>query len=166
MAYELRKTEKRAARNDLLRLMLPLALAIASGFFLSACSRSDNAALKTANDAAKASPTSDSNKENGAATSANVSAKEKTTESAAVAAQVVVSENFAFKPAKLVVAPGAKVTWINKDDAPHTATSVNERFNSGALDTNDSFSFVFKEKGDYPYLCKLHPQMKGLITVK
>ena len=75
-------------------------------------------------------------------------------------------ENFVFKPAEITVAPGTKVTWINKDEAPHTATSTEQKFNSGGLDTDDKFSFVFNEKGDYPYFCTLHPHMKALIKVK
>lgn len=75
-------------------------------------------------------------------------------------------ENFVFKPADITVAPGTKVTWINKDEAPHTATSTDQKFNSGGLDTDDKFSFVFNEKGDYPYFCTLHPHMKAQIKVR
>jgi len=78
----------------------------------------------------------------------------------------IVIENFAFSPADVTVAAGTKVTWINKDDAPHTATSVDKKFNSGGLDTDDKFSFVFNDKGVYQYICTLHPQMKGTINVK
>jgi plastocyanin len=78
----------------------------------------------------------------------------------------IVIENFVFKPAEITIAPGTKVTWINKDEAPHTATSTDKKFNSGGLDTNDKFSFVFNDKGDYPYFCALHPQMKAQIKVK
>jgi plastocyanin len=75
-------------------------------------------------------------------------------------------ENFVFKPAAITVAPGTKVTWINKDEAPHTATSTEQKFNSGGLDTDDKFSFVFSDKGEYPYFCTLHPHMKAVIKVK
>ena len=80
----------------------------------------------------------------------------------------IVIENFAFKPSDVTIAPGTKVTWINKDEAPHTATSTSpdKKFNSGGLDTDDKFSFVFNDKGDYPYFCALHPQMKATIKVK
>lgn len=78
----------------------------------------------------------------------------------------IVIENFVFKPAEITIAPGTKVTWINKDEAPHTATSTEKKFNSGGLDTDDKFSFVFNDKGDYPYFCALHPQMKAQIKVK
>jgi plastocyanin len=79
---------------------------------------------------------------------------------------VVEIEDFVFKPAEITVAPGTKVTWINKDEAPHTATSNDKAFNSGGLDTDDKFSFVFNEKGEFPYFCALHPHMKATITVK
>lgn len=75
-------------------------------------------------------------------------------------------ENFVFAPSEITVAPGTKVTWVNKDEAPHTATSVDKKFNSGGLDTGDTFTFVFNEKGEYPYFCALHPHMKATITVK
>ena len=80
----------------------------------------------------------------------------------------IVIENFAFSPSDVTIAPGTKVTWINKDEAPHTATSTgpDKKFNSGGLDTDDKFSFVFNDKGDYPYFCALHPQMKATIKVK
>ena len=75
-------------------------------------------------------------------------------------------ENFVFVPSEITIAAGTKVTWINKDEAPHTATSVDKKFNSGGMDTDDKFSFVFNDKGDYPYFCALHPHMKATITVK
>jgi plastocyanin len=78
----------------------------------------------------------------------------------------IVIEDFIFKPAEVTVAPGTKITWINKDEAPHTATSVDKKFNSGGLDTDDKFSFVFNDKGEYQYFCALHPHMKATITVK
>src|SRR5690242_11183409 len=41
----------------------------------------------------------------------------------AAAPNEVVIDNFAYVPAKLVVKAGTKVTWVNRDDVPHTATS-------------------------------------------
>ena len=88
------------------------------------------------------------------------------TEQPAAGEVQIVIENFVFVPAEVTVAPGTKVTWINKDEAPHTATSTDKKFNSGGLDTDDKFSFVFNDKGEYPYFCALHPHMKATITVK
>jgi plastocyanin len=80
----------------------------------------------------------------------------------------VTIDNFAFNPRTLTVPVGTKVTWINRDDVPHTATSsVKPRvFDSKALDTDDKFSFVFTAPGTYPYFCAVHPHMTGEIVVK
>jgi len=80
----------------------------------------------------------------------------------------VAIEDFKFEPEKLNVRPGTKVTWVNKDDEPHSATSSEKpkRFDSGVLDSEKSFSFTFTEPGSFAYFCKLHPHMTGLIVVQ
>jgi len=80
----------------------------------------------------------------------------------------VMIEDFKFEPEKLNVRPGTKVTWVNKDDEPHSATSSEKpkRFDSGVLDSEKSFSFTFTESGSFAYFCKLHPHMTGLIVVQ
>jgi len=83
----------------------------------------------------------------------------------AVPDQVMI-ENFSFKPANLTVKPGTKVTWVNHDDVPHTATDTDKRFNSKTLDTDDQFAFTFDQPGTYNYFCALHPKMTGQIIVK
>ncbi len=86
---------------------------------------------------------------------------------AAAAARVLI-DNFAFAPRALTVAPGTRVTWVNRDDVPHTATSSAKprAFQSGALDTDDTFSFVFTKAGTYEYFCAVHPHMTGKVIVK
>jgi plastocyanin len=80
----------------------------------------------------------------------------------------VTIDNFAFNPKTLTVPVGTEVTWINRDDVPHTATSaVKPRvFDSKTLDTDDKFSHVFTTPGTYPYFCAVHPHMTGEIVVK
>jgi plastocyanin len=77
-------------------------------------------------------------------------------------------ENFAFIPQELHIAVGTTVTWQNADDVPHTATSNDDPqlFDSGALDTDDKFSFTFSKPGKYTYYCKVHPHMTGVVIVK
>ena len=72
---------------------------------------------------------------------------------------------FMFEPKDLTVAVGTKVTWVNDDQIPHTVAETHKVFRSGALDTNDSFSWVFTTPGEYDYFCALHPQMIGKIVV-
>jgi plastocyanin len=75
-------------------------------------------------------------------------------------------DNFTFSPERLVVAPGTTVTWTNRDDIPHTVASTTRAFKSPALDTDDHFSFTFRDAGVYDYFCSLHPHMKGTIVVE
>jgi plastocyanin len=39
-------------------------------------------------------------------------------------------------------------------------------FKSRALDTDEKFSFTFKDPGTYDYFCSVHPKMTGKIIVK
>jgi plastocyanin len=84
---------------------------------------------------------------------------------AAVANQVVI-ENFSFAPATLTVKAGTKVTWINRDDVPHTVNENDKRFKSGPMDTDDQFSYTFSAPGTFNYFCALHPKMTGQIIVQ
>ena len=87
---------------------------------------------------------------------------------AAVQPGSVTIDNFAFAPALLIVAPGTKVTWTNKDEEPHTVVSADggQTFKSPALDTDDKFSFTFDKPGSYKYFCSIHSHMVGTIVVK
>ena len=78
----------------------------------------------------------------------------------------VTIDNFNFTPPTLTVSAGTKVTWVNKDDVPHTVTSDDKLFGSRALDTDDKFSFTFQAPGTYPYYCSVHPRMTGKVIVK
>jgi plastocyanin len=77
-------------------------------------------------------------------------------------------DNFVFQTKELVIPAGTTVTWQNADDVPHTATSKDDpqTFDSGALDTDDKFSFTFNKPGTYPYYCKVHTYMTGVVVVK
>ena len=75
-------------------------------------------------------------------------------------------DNFSFTPQTLTVAPGTRVTWLNKDDVPHTVTSTTNLFKSDALDTDGRFSFTFSKPGTYNYFCTVHPHMTGKVIVQ
>jgi plastocyanin len=87
-----------------------------------------------------------------------------TAASAADAPSVRISM-FPFTPGTLTVPVGTKVTWTNRDEEPHTVFSLTKAFQSDALDTDQSFSFTFDKPGTYNYICTIHPNMKGTITV-
>jgi len=75
-------------------------------------------------------------------------------------------KDFMFMPTTLTVNAGDKVTWVNKDDEPHTVVSDTGMFRSSAMDTDESFSFKFDKPGTYHFTCSIHPRMVGTIVVK
>ena len=84
-----------------------------------------------------------------------------------VPTSMVSIDNFSFGPQTLTVKAGTTVTWTNRDDIPHGIASSNNAFKrSGALDTDDSYSFTFSTPGTYQYFCYLHPHMVGSIVVE
>ncbi|HEV2296953.1 MAG TPA: cupredoxin family copper-binding protein [Candidatus Acidoferrales bacterium] len=74
-------------------------------------------------------------------------------------------KDFAFAPATITVPIGAKITWVNKDEEPHTVTSTDRVFISKALDTDDQFSVTLDKPGTYEYFCSVHPRMVAKIVV-
>ncbi len=75
-------------------------------------------------------------------------------------------DNFSFGPATLTISAGTKVTWINRDDIPHTVVSDDKVFKSPVLDTDEKFSYTFTKAGTYPYFCSIHPKMTGKVIVQ
>jgi plastocyanin len=85
--------------------------------------------------------------------------------SAQTADVTVKIRNFKFEPANLAIAVGKTVQFINLDEEPHTATATEGAFNSKALDTNQTRNYTATKPGTYPYICSVHPFMKGTLTV-
>jgi plastocyanin len=78
----------------------------------------------------------------------------------------IVVSHFMFQPTTLTIKAGSTVTWVNRDEEPHTIVSATGLFRSGALDTDGTFSFRFEKPGTYPFVCSIHPQMTGTILVQ
>jgi plastocyanin len=77
----------------------------------------------------------------------------------------VAIDNFTFTPGELKVKAGTKVVFVNHDDIPHNVVGSTIKMRSKALDTDESFAFVFDKPGEFAYFCGLHPQMTGKIIV-
>lgn len=78
----------------------------------------------------------------------------------------VVIDDFRYTPTTLTVNAGDSVRFINKDDEAHTVTLQGGGFDSGGLDTGDSWTYRFVKPGKYAYFCSLHPYMHGTIVVR
>jgi plastocyanin len=72
--------------------------------------------------------------------------------------------NFTFKPGKLVVMKGTKVSFSNSDGVAHTATA--RSFNTGTIGSGKSKMVKFSHAGIFSYHCSIHPSMHGKIVVK
>ena len=78
---------------------------------------------------------------------------------------VIVIANSLFGTVQpIVVRSGTIVTWQNKDNTQHTATSDSGIWDSGILSPGQSYSVTFNSTGTYPYHCNIHP-MTGTIQV-
>jgi plastocyanin len=85
----------------------------------------------------------------------------------AAPAKTVKITMFKFQPRRLVVKPGTRISWVNRDGDPHTVTSTKgHALHSQALDTGQRYSVVLRKPGTYAYFCKIHPFMHGVVVVR
>jgi plastocyanin len=67
----------------------------------------------------------------------------------------------------LTVTPGATITIVNEDSMEHSVTSTPDAGFSTDVDGGERRTFTAPtQPGDYPFICKYHPSMKGVLTVK
>jgi plastocyanin len=78
----------------------------------------------------------------------------------------VTIEGTSFTPSTLTVKAGDTIVWINQDPFPHTVTSKDGGFDSGALQPDKSWKLTPAKKGDFSYVCVLHPTMKATLRVE
>ncbi|GAB2722044.1 hypothetical protein GCM10027089_52480 [Nocardia thraciensis] len=77
-------------------------------------------------------------------------------------------DNMKFSPSALTIRAGDTVTWKFSDSAPHGVQGIGDAalgINSPIL-TEGEWSHTFTSPGTYRYLCPLHPEMRGTITVQ
>ena len=78
----------------------------------------------------------------------------------------VTIEATSFKPESLTVTAGDKVIWLNKDPFPHTATSTSGGFDSGSIEPDKAWTLTTVKKGEFGYICSLHPTMKAVLKAE
>jgi plastocyanin len=74
-------------------------------------------------------------------------------------------KNFAFGPATTTLEAGQKLTWINDDPIPHTATAQDKQWDSGQVAPGKSFTVTITKPGIYVYTCLIHPFMQAKVIV-
>jgi len=78
-------------------------------------------------------------------------------------------ESIEYVPAKVTVPVGGTVKWTNTDSPPHTVTKEDgpgAEFDSGNMAPDDTFEQKFDEAGTVNYVCTIHPNQKGVLTVE
>jgi plastocyanin len=70
-----------------------------------------------------------------------------------------------FHPVTIEVTAGETVEWFNDDVTVHTVTALDGSFNSGVMVVGVSFSVTFATPGTVDYICAIHPEMQGTVTV-
>ena len=75
--------------------------------------------------------------------------------------------NYEFKPQKVTVKAGSKVTWTNTDTAIHDIkdTSPLATPQSKDMSKGDTFSITYGQPGSYSYICGIHQYMMGSVEV-
>ncbi|MEX5300443.1 cupredoxin domain-containing protein [Kocuria sp. CPCC 205292] len=65
------------------------------------------------------------------------------------------------------VVPGAMVTVINEDAAPHTVTAESNGDFDAVAAGGETVTFTAPEEpGEYPIICTYHPQMSATLVVR
>ncbi|GJM09751.1 MAG: hypothetical protein DHS20C11_20270 [Lysobacteraceae bacterium] len=78
---------------------------------------------------------------------------------------VVEIRSFKFVPETVTANPGDTITWINRDIAPHTASSNDGNWDTGVLVQNASKTLVVEQQWASDYICQFHPAMKGKVVL-
>jgi plastocyanin len=94
-----------------------------------------------------------------------------TRSAAAAAVDHVQIKDFKYAPSTIAVGVGTTITWTNRDNAPHTATSgaspnADGVFDSGTITKGASKTVTVSKRGTFTYYCAFHPFMKGTVVVK
>ena len=84
--------------------------------------------------------------------------------SAAAATVEVTIADFAF-PSTIDAKVGDVIGFTNKDSAPHTATLDDDSCTTDNIAQGASAGLTFSAAGDYPFHCRIHPNMVGTIKV-
>jgi len=78
----------------------------------------------------------------------------------------VVIDGLKYEPEMLTVRRGDTIVWTNKDPFPHTVTSTAGGFDSREIAPGKSWKYTAAKKGEFAYICLLHPTMKALLKVE
>jgi len=79
----------------------------------------------------------------------------------------VTMKDIEYVPKAVTAKVGQKIVWENTDgQIPHTVTATDGAdFDSGNMAGGDTFDYTPMKAGTISYVCEIHPNQKGTITV-
>ncbi len=81
----------------------------------------------------------------------------------------ITMKNIQFVPRDGQVKVGETVKWVNEDSVAHTVTKASgpgPQFDSGTVPGGGRFAQKFDAPGKIDYVCQIHPNHKGSLTVR
>jgi plastocyanin len=72
-----------------------------------------------------------------------------------------------YVPRNVTANVGQTVRWTNSDPVAHTVTAKSgSDVDSGTINPNDTFEAKFDKPGKVDYVCTIHPNQTGTVTVR
>jgi len=88
--------------------------------------------------------------------------------SASTEDHVISQKKRKYTPGAITIKAGETIKILNDDMFLHHTyiRHANMKYDSGSMEEGDEIDILFKEKGAYDVLCKIHPKMKLEVTVE
>jgi plastocyanin len=98
-------------------------------------------------------------------TSSKPAATRRRAATTSASATAVTIDDFFFKPKDVTIGVGESITWTNKGKVKVGHTVTGNGFDSGVLKPGDAYTHRFTSAGTFDYVCTIHPNMRGTVTV-
>jgi plastocyanin len=89
-----------------------------------------------------------------------------TTQSAAGDVVEVDMKDIKYVPDNVTAKVGQTIRWKNSDPVAHTVDAESAGVESGTIDPGKTFETKFDKAGKVDYVCAIHPNQTGTVTVQ
>ena len=89
-----------------------------------------------------------------------------TTQSAAGDVVEIDMKDIKYVPENATAKVGQTVRWKNSDPVAHTVDAESADVESGTIDPGKTFETKFDKAGKVDYVCAIHPNQTGTVTVQ
>ena len=77
----------------------------------------------------------------------------------------VVIDKMKFVPLPADLHKGDTIVWLNRDILRHSATAANHAFDVD-LPPGAAKKMVLTKSGTFPFVCRYHPGMRGMLVIR